>query len=661
MDDLAKLPDAPALVIYDSSGAQISILDRRLHWNGVMEELLRFRGERPRIIRATELRLAGQVPEADLLLGTALLNSREVRAAAYWLDRAMKGFRAANNEELAQLAQVLGGSAIYVGGNPARGRKMIDDVLINPASDAVAAEAYINIAGQHEADSQRRTVTVDNRGTPTLRMLALASQRSRAWAIESYRKAYELAAPGSIALRQATYALSRLDDQPLPLRKGALKSSLRIVPPARTTIIGDADFSVESDGDFARVDYFLDDVKAQSSTKAPFRVTIDIGRVPRVRTVKAVAFDPLGNAKGEAVLTINDRADAFMVSIVKPAAASIAGANDVELDMRIPSGRSLTNVELSWNGKEVATLTKAPFRARIDVTAGEFGYLRALATLDDGTATEATKIYNASGVSESVEVGAVTVIASVTDKNGDNVTGLNASDFSIEDEGKSVTPMLRSTDDDPVTIGLAIDSSSSMSGRQLYIIRAATQFLARALRPQDRAFIVAFDSGARMVHPRSGDAASLTEAVYDLTPNGGTSIFDGVTFSLQQFQGIGGKKALLVFSDGREGTSSASAQECERLARTVGVPVYVVVPPALRGTPNALTYISKFTGGLMFLGEPEETFPALFDRLAAAMRGQYVLSFTRPAGIKSGTWRSIRVGVPRRDTKVRTIEGYRAN
>ena len=89
VDDLAKLPFAPALVIYDSSGAQISILDRKLRWDGVMEELLRFRGERPRIIRATELRVAGQVPEADLLLGTALLNSREVRAAAYWLDRSM--------------------------------------------------------------------------------------------------------------------------------------------------------------------------------------------------------------------------------------------------------------------------------------------------------------------------------------------------------------------------------------------------------------------------------------------------------------------------------------------------------------------------------------------------------------------------------------------
>lgn len=63
----------------------------------------------------------------------------------------------------------------------------------------------------------------------------------------------------------------------------------------------------------------------------------------------------------------------------------------------------------------------------------------------------------------------------------------------------------------------------------------------------------------------------------------------------------------------------------------------------------------------MFYGKPVETFPAMFDRLAAEMRGQYVLSFTRPAGIRTGAWRSIRVIVDRRDANVRTIQGYRAN
>jgi VWFA-related protein len=318
---------------------------------------------------------------------------------------------------------------------------------------------------------------------------------------------------------------------------------------------------------------------------------------------------------------------------------------------------------VSWNGADVATLTAAPYRTRMNVTPREFGYLRAVATLDDGNSAEVTKLYNASGVSESVEVGAVTVIASVTDNKGERIGGLGSSDFTIADERHPVTPTLRSSDDDPVTIGIAIDSSSSMSGMQVYVIHAATEFLGRALRPLDQAFVVAFDTGPRLVHPRSGDAAKLRESVYGLAPQGGTSIFDGVTFALQQFQGIGGKKALLVFSDGREGISSASARECERMAGTVGVPIYGIVPP--QGNKdhrkNAISGISADTGGTMFYGEPEESFPALFERLAAEMRGQYVLSFTRPAGIKPGTWRSLRVAVQRQNANVRTIQGYRAN
>jgi VWFA-related protein len=677
-DELAGEGETPLIAVYDASGAQLMVRKGKVSWSTFVEDLLRLRGERPRIVRSVELRRAGQVPEADLLLGNALLNSRHALPAADRLQRAVDGFRAAKAEELAQMAELFEGSAWYLAGQKARGRKMITDVLRKPATDAVAAEAYVSIARQYEAESMVHATAIPGalpsavgrpgtRGmTPTpsggtARSRVMNSKREMVKAIESYRKAYELAPEGSTALEQSRYSLERLDDQPLPLRKAPAQSLLRIVTPARMTILGDADFLVEGAVNIARVDYLLDDKKVASSVKHPFRVSIDVGRTPRARTIKAVAFDAAGNAKGEALATINDRMDAFFVSIVAPASPWIGGANDVELDVHVPPGRSVSRVDVSWNGEDIATLKAVPYRARTNVTPREFGYLRAVATLDDGNSAEVTRVYNSAGVSESVEVGAVTVIASVTNDKGERIGGLGSKDFAIADEGQRVTPTLRSADDDPVTIGIAIDSSSSMSGMQIYVIRAATEFLGRALRPQDQAFVVAFDTGPRLVHPRSSDAAKLRESVYALSPSGGTSIFDGVTFALQQFQGISGKKALLVFSDGREGTSSASAKECERMARTVGVPVYGIVPPKGNRRNNALSGIAGDTGGTMFFGEPEETFPALFERLAAEMRGQYVLSFTRPAGIKAGTWRSIRVVVDRQDASVRTIQGYRAN
>ena len=655
---LAGKPGAPLRVMFDASGQQLHVFPQKHGWNEVVEEMLRFRAERPLIRRSVERRLAGQIADADLDLGNALLNVRKGSTAADRLELAAKEFREWNDIPSAQLAEVLAGCARFDIGQKLRGRRMIEQVLKKPANDEVAADAYLALASQDEASSVELTTMRDAIGNMT--RVYETNHRALDDAVRSYRKAYALATFGSITYTQARRGLLRLDDRPLPPKSGATSVAktapgiapptnddalMRIVPPARRTVVGDAEFHLQARAGITRVDFYLDDVKAGSANEQPFRVTIDVGRIPRARVVKAVALDEAGSAMGEAMVTINDRADAFFVSIVAPALAWISGATDVELDVSLPPERSVQSVELSWNGKQVATLKAPPFRTRM-VADGKFGYLRAVATLDDGTSAEATKIYNASGVSESVEVGAVTLIASVTNRKGETVRGLQAKDFTIADEGKRVTAALRSSDDEPVTIGVAIDSSSSMRGRQLYVMRASAEFLGRALRPQDVAFLLSFDHDARIVHGRTNDGQRLRSLVFDMIPQGGTSIFDGVTFALQQFQGISGKKALLVLSDGREGTSSGSAKECERLARAVGVPIYVVAPPEERArSPHALSHIAQVTGGALFFGEPEETFPAMFDRLAAEMRGQYVLSFTRPAGIKAGAWRNIRVDV----------------
>jgi VWFA-related protein len=200
-----------------------------------------------------------------------------------------------------------------------------------------------------------------------------------------------------------------------------------------------------------------------------------------------------------------------------------------------------------------------------------------------------------------------------------------------------------------------------MAGKQLYVIGAAAEFLGRALRPQDEAFVVSFDTGARLVHPRSHNLETLRAAVLGLIPGGGTSIFDGVTFALQQMQGIPGKRALIVFSDGREGTSSASAKECGRLARALGVPVHLIVPPGGAKLDHALGDVADATGGLLFHATPVPKLDELFDRLADEVRGQYVLSFTRPPGARTGEWRTLRVDVRGREANVRAIQGYRAD
>lgn len=669
-DEIAKLHKGPAIAIYDASGVQLAVFPRlQQGWSALAEDVLRFRAVREQVARAVELRLAGQTAAADYVIGQALSGTMQWRRAAERFDMAAEAYRARGDRESAQIAHVASGYAWYGAGAKARGRTQIDTVLRDPASDAAAAEAHLSMAAIAESEAHvTTTITTQSapirgRGapvTPTLQQkVRSVDKKTLARAVESYRRAYALAPERSITLEAAKAALARLDDRPLPARAEAA-ATFRLIAPAKQVVTGEAEFAVEAGPNVARIEYYLDEAKVATETKAPFRAKLDVGATPRVRSVRARAFDGSGKAVGDSVVTINDRADAFLVTIVSPAEEQIAGEAEVEVDVRVPPSKTLKQIDVSWNDMPVATLTAPPFRAPLR-GAEEFGYLRAVATLDDGTTSEATRVYNAGTVSETVEVGAVTVIASVTDRDGRRVPGLTASDFAVADEGQKVAPALRSADDEPVTIGIAIDTSLSMKGRQLYVIRAAAEFLRRALRPQDEAFVVAFDSGVQLVHPRTRDAEKLRATVLDLMPGGGTSLYDATIFALQQFQGIGGKKALVVFSDGREATSRATPKEAERLARIIGVPVYLIVPPQGERLGHALKNIAELTGGVMHHAVAEEELPALFDRIAEELRGQYVLSFERPAGVRAGTWRTIKVAVNRPNATVRTIQGYRAN
>jgi len=649
LDKLSRHPGRPLVAIYDASGVMMAFLNKgKLKWEHVGELLLRFRAVRELVAHSVALRASGDDAWANYVLSRALFSAHEIPLAANRADLAAKAFAKRGETEAQERAEVFAGFAWYAVGARDRGMKLVERVARLGTSATAIAEANLRMGAMFE-------LAGDVQVTPGS-VVKVAQNKARA--LTHYRKAYELAAPGSQTLAAARGALSRIDDRPLPPKDG-VESVLRLIPPARQTLTGDAEFLAQAGAGVERVDFFLDGKQVASLKRAPFRTTINVGPTPRVRTVNARAFDAAGKAIRDTELTINDRFDAFLVSIVAPVSDVLDGETSLELDVVAPPARKVKNVEVFWNDERKAVLTGAPYRTRITGRANELGYVRAVATLDDGTSAEASKLFNT--VAETIEVGAVTLIASVTDKKGTRIGGLRAADFSVQDERQPVVPELRSSESEPVTIGIAIDSSSSMIGKQFYVIRAAAEFLSRGLRAQDEAFVVSFDTTPRLVHPRSRDTASLRAAVLDLVPRGGTSIFDGITFALQQLQSIAGKRALIVLTDGREGASSASARECDRLARELGVPVYLIVPPGGEEKLNAVRGIVEATGGVMHHAQPVDELAALADRIADEVRGQYVLSFTRPAGVKTGDWRAIGVSVRGRDAIVRTIQGYRAN
>ena len=192
-------------------------------------------------------------------------------------------------------------------------------------------------------------------------------------------------------------------------------------------------------------------------------------------------------------------------------------------------------------------------------------------------------------------------------------------------------------------------------------IDTAFKFVNVAVSPRDRVFLVAFDDRPHLLESPTTDRDALKTALFDLRPAGSTAVIDAIAFSLQQFTGLAGKKALVVITDALEGASSQSSGAAERMAKESGVPIYVIIPPGGRThrLGNALEGIATATGGIVEYGPRAGEQLAVFTRIRDEVHGQYLLSFPSHAA-NAGAWRDLRVEVDRPHAIVRTIAGYYA-
>jgi VWFA-related protein len=221
----------------------------------------------------------------------------------------------------------------------------------------------------------------------------------------------------------------------------------------------------------------------------------------------------------------------------------------------------------------------------------------------------------------------------------------------------------------PLTVGLLMDVSGSMQRSLPDLQEAAIRFLQTILGEGDRAFLVTFDSHARLLQPATSDIALLHDQIMKMRPSGQTALHDAIALGLLQFEGIKGRRAMVLFTDGADVTSEYTAAEVNELARRVSVPVHVFAAPP-SGIPGAsltvvhlasgLRRIAQATGGTSHTVQDLDELPRVFARIEAALRAQ-VLAFIRtdPA-TRDNEWRAIDVSVTGEGLDVYAPEGYYA-
>ncbi len=306
----------------------------------------------------------------------------------------------------------------------------------------------------------------------------------------------------------------------------------------------------------------------------------------------------------------------------------------------------------------------------------------------------------------------VNVTATVTDGSGRFVSGLRQEDFTVYEDGQLQDVSHFSSDRVPVSLGIALDSSGSMTPEKVETARAAIErLISKLLDEEDELFFMEFATRARLIQDWTTDRQLISAAMRRVEPVGGTALYDAVAEALPTAEeGRNRKKALLVISDGNDTNSNIGVSSLRQRIRESEVLVYalgvdstkdtsrvvqpqVQFPPSIpfpfpgggqrrprfppvggggggttswprspgeRVNADALRQITDDTGGRTEIVRGFDGLDSATARIADELSKQYFLGYTSSVN-KDGRWHSIRVTVRDRNLNVRARKGYVAS
>jgi Ca-activated chloride channel homolog len=236
-----------------------------------------------------------------------------------------------------------------------------------------------------------------------------------------------------------------------------------------------------------------------------------------------------------------------------------------------------------------------------------------------------------------VSTNTVALYATVTDSDKRLVPDLVESDFEVYDNGKLQAITSFDNRPLPITVVVMLDSSGSMTLALDLVKSAAEQFLLRMM-PEDQGMVGAFNDKIQFLPDAfTSSRDELIRSLKNLDFGYPTRLYDAVSESMTQLNGIPGRKVVLVFTDGDDNASKVGSGDVTDRARAEDVMIYSVGlenvyfngQQKVRSSPDrGLKRMSEETGGGFFLLKKTDELGATFTRVAQELHSQYVLGFT---------------------------------
>jgi len=249
------------------------------------------------------------------------------------------------------------------------------------------------------------------------------------------------------------------------------------------------------------------------------------------------------------------------------------------------------------------------------------------------------------------EVSLVVLPVSVTDREGRFVSGLDASNFRIYDEGHPVQVALFQRDDIPITAGLVVDCSESMVAQSQEVLEGSMAIV-QSSNPEDLAFVINFNDRVRLGLPSNilftNNVDKLKAALTTPRASGETAPYDAIVAGLHHLQeGQADKKVLILISDGEDNASKHHFVQVVQIAQALHVAIYaagLLDPSDADQRPDIFKGLSRQTGGEAYFPSTPAGVVRVCQKIASDIRHRYTLGYT-PTPDRQGGYRKIRVEV----------------
>ncbi len=275
----------------------------------------------------------------------------------------------------------------------------------------------------------------------------------------------------------------------------------------------------------------------------------------------------------------------------------------------------------------------------------------------------------------------IPIPVSVLDQNGRAVTTLQLKDFELKIDGKTVDIGELSRSDTALRLAMLFDNSSSVLIAREFEKNAAIRFFRRVIRPdKDRAALFSVADYTRLEQGLTSEVSQLTQAIEMFPePKGATALLDGIIEVADYLKSANGRRVVVIVSDG-EDTYSDLKTTLEGVVKSLQLndcQVYVVKTKefenfkrtGVRGgnaNTRALTAerrmieLAEQTGGAVYSPIDDEEMRQAFERIAAELSQQYVLSYYPDDGTeKPREFRTITLTVKGKpNMTIRTRKGY---